>query len=362
MKSFKTTVIIFLLVLLTYPLQIKAIDTLPAVPVSDSILRDKEAGRTFFGVTVPGTSWDTLLIVLVVKPMLGRIVNSTTEWINNGFNGNPAYATNPKKYFATIADGIAGQFIEGSDLAYLCSPFQLQVKMALLKSYTQPRQFQCTFTGAVGNLQAFYDDFNQGGWDAWFSMTQNNSNNPYGAYVDAKIELDSRIAAAVGLNQQQLDWNSGFISWGQCDAYTVPGSISESGLEECVDSAGKRVERRVVTPGKVIESQLENVLGTNVRQLELADEFDEMVTALTGQLIQKVVFGVGGLFTGDPASQRVESGAGNLPQNVGQGTSYYSSGDYSTTPSSNYPVYSPGDGSSDGSGDGGDTTQDTSGY
>ncbi len=309
--------------------------TVLSVPTQEASHAAKEVQMSIMGITIP-IGMDTIAIT-VVKHLIENLVDSTVDWINNGFNGNPAYATNPKKYFATIADGIAGQFIEGSDLAYLCSPFQLQVKMALLKSYTQPRQFQCTFTGALGNLEAFYEDFNQGGWDAWFSMTQNNANNPYGAYVDAKIELDSRIATAVGINEQQLGWNSGFISWSECDALTVPGSISESGLEECTDAEGRRVERRVVTPGKVVEGQLQNVLNTNLEQLELADEFDEMIGALIGQLLEKTVFGIKGLFSEhDSFTSSSDGGSGpsfpSGPSYPGGDTGGGTGGDTGSTP------------------------------
>ena len=114
-------------------------------------------------------------------------------------------------------------------------------------------------------------------------MTQNDSNNPYGAYLEAQIELDARIAKALGIQSQQLNWNSGFLSWSEC--------------RKVHEGTGKCLERGPVqTPGKVIESQLEGVLGSGVRQLELADEFDELVSALFVQLLKQVVFGVKGLF------------------------------------------------------------------
>ena len=118
-----------------------------------------------------------------------RIVASTVEWANTGFEGNPAYVTDPKQYFSDLSDGIAGEFILGSDLSFLCSPFQTQIRLALRQSYVRPNPFQCTLTQVVGNIENFYGDFSQGGWDAWFSMTQNPTNNPYGAYLEAKIEL-----------------------------------------------------------------------------------------------------------------------------------------------------------------------------
>ena len=279
--------------------RIPGVDTLifaplPTVPISNPAIEAKETGISIFGFTIP-ISWDGLAIV-IAKKFIERIVESTVLWINTGFEGNPAYATNPRQYFTDIADGVAGEYIAGSDLGFLCSPFQTQVRLALLKQYTQPRPFQCTFTGIAGNLDAFYNDFNQGGWDAWFSMTQNNANNPYGAYLDAQIELDSRIAKKIGLESQQLDWNAGFLSFAECAKW------EEIIIEEDVDGnliteRGKCLEREPVkTPGKVIEGRLDRVLGTDLTQLELADEFDELISALLGQVLQKSVFSAQGLF------------------------------------------------------------------
>lgn len=264
------------------PISTRAVDSVPPIPVSDSILRDKEAGLTIFGFTVPGLTWDSIAIA-IARLALEQILQATTDWVRNGFEGNPAYATDPEQFFTDIADNIAGEFIAGSDLGFLCSPFQTRIRLALQRSYTQRRQFRCSLTDVVTNIDAFYNDFSQGGWDAWFVMTQNDINNPYGAYLQAQIELDSRIAKAVGLQSQQLNWNSGFLSWSECIKTDMDTGI-------CVKRGP------VQTPGRVIESQLEGVLGSGVRQLELADEFDELVSALFVQLLKQVVFGAKGLF------------------------------------------------------------------
>src|SRR3989344_4747190 len=73
-------------------------DTLPPIPISDSALRNKEVGITIFGFTIPGITFDGLFINGIVKPTISQIVNSTVNWINNGFEGNPAYVTNPGQY------------------------------------------------------------------------------------------------------------------------------------------------------------------------------------------------------------------------------------------------------------------------
>lgn len=252
-------------------------------------LKNKEVGITIFGIPIPFTSWDSIAKGLI-RIVIENIVQSTLTWINNGFEGNPAFVTDPQQYFTDIASGVAGDFIAGTDLNFLCSPFQTQIRIALQKSHTRPGRFQCTLTEVVGNIDNFYNNFDEGGWDGWFAMTQNNRNNPYGTYLDAKLELDDRIANAIGIQNKQLDWNSGFLSLSDCVEYeTIDGGEAGPIQGNC------KKRGPIKTPGVVIESQLESVLGTGIRQLELADEFDELVSALFGQLLQKTVFAAKGL-------------------------------------------------------------------
>ena len=281
-KKLIALVLIFTFVF-ALPVSTMAIDIIPPIPVSDSALRDKEAGVTMFGFTVPGLTWD-LVAITIAKLALEQILHATTDWINNGFEGNPAYVTDPLQFFTKIADNIAGEFIAGSELNFLCSPFQAKIRLALARRHTQRRQFQCTLTNVVANIEDFYNDFSQGGWDAWFVMTQNDVNNPYGAFLETQIELDERIAQALGLQKMRLSWDSGFLGWSEC--------IREDDAGECIERGPTK------TPGKVIEDQLENVLGSGVRQLELADEFDELVAALFSQLLKQIFSSAQGLFNG----------------------------------------------------------------
>ena len=278
--------LIALVLILTFtfalPVSTWAVDVVAPIPVADSIIRDKEAGLTIFGFTIPGLTWD-LIAISIANIALEQIINETTDWVRNGFEGNPAYATDLAQFFTDIADNIAGEFIAGSDLAFLCSPFQTRIRLALQRYYTQRRQFQCTLTDVVANIDAFYNDFSEGGWDGWFVMTQNDVNNPYGAYLQAQIELDARIAKALGIQREQLNWNSGFLSWSEC-------IMKDNNTGKCLQRGP------VLTPGKVTEGVLVDVFGSGVRQLELVDEFDELASALFVQLLKQVVFGVKGLF------------------------------------------------------------------
>lgn len=312
MSLVRSKKIISLVLILTFTLALPVstqaligapLEIIPPIPVSDAALRTKEVGITAFGFTVPGISLDSIAIA-IAKLALEQILNATTAWVRNGFEGNPAYVTDPLQFFTKIADNVAGEFIAGSELGFLCSPFQAKIRLALARRQTQRRQFQCTLTQVVGNIEGFLNNFSQGGWDAWFVMTQNDNNNPYGEFVEAQIELDARVAQALGLQKEQLRWDSGFLGWSECVQ-------NDPDTGECLRRGPTK------TPGKVIEGQLENVLGSGVRQLELADEFDELVAALFSQLLKQVVFGAQGLFNGSSSGVGGGNGGdGGVNQNT----------------------------------------------
>lgn len=259
------------------------------------------------------------IAMATAQRLIDQTVKSTIDWANNGFEGNPVYVTNPKQYFIDIEDGIIGDFIAGSDLGYLCSPFQTQVRLALQKHYVQLNPFQCTLTDVIGNIDAFYNDFSQGGWEGWFSMTQNSSNNPYGAYLDAQVELDSRIAQRVGLENRELDWNQGFLSWSSCVKKNPPAIIpvGNGRFEYNPDAVagkaeGECIERGPIqTPGTTIKSQLDRVLPAGVEKLITAQHVEQLISSFATGLLNRYVFGSKGLFNREP--NRDSTAPPNIP-------------------------------------------------
>ncbi len=282
-KRSVTFLLILSLVSSTFYLPVFAPKTQAVFGVLDTVIDIKALAR----MIVDG------IAMSLAQRMIDDMVKSTIDWANDGFEGNPAYVTDPKRFFADIADGVAGEFIAGSDLNFLCSPFRTQVRLSLLKHYAGPSQpFQCTFTGVLEN---FYDDFNQGGWDAWFSMTQNSTNNPYDSYLDAQIELEGRLAEALGLEKDQLDRNQGFLSWRECikenPAVDAPGHVPGKAVGECIERGP------VKTPGTTIKAQLDQVLPSGLAKLITVNHVEQLISAFATGLLTKFVFGPEGLFT-----------------------------------------------------------------
>lgn len=249
-----------------------------SVPVLDlpNLLQNTTANTKEF-------SLDSILNA-AMKVLISNITSSIVTWINSGFQGGPAFITNPDAFLTDVGDQIAGNFIAGTELGFICEPFSLDVRIALNLDYSASGNFAarnfCRLSDAINNVENFAKftsgDFSQGGWDSWFEITQTPSNNPLGAYQEAQRELALRTSAGQNRELTLLDWGKGFLPSRECVSTDVD-------TEECVQYG------EIKTPGTVIESQLNSVLDTGMRQLELADEFDEIVGALIGQLARTVL-------------------------------------------------------------------------
>lgn len=226
--------------------------------------------------TLDGIAWG------LAKIALQEVTGSIVQWIGSGFQGSPSFVTNIEGFLLDIADQAAGDFIYGSELGFLCSPFELDVRLALELHYLNSRDFQvqCTLSDVIGNIDNFISgSFTEAGWEGWFEMAVTPSNNLYGAYAMAEHELGIRIRSAQGGELSLLNFGEGFLSWEDCEVDPMYGE------EVC----------SVVTPGQVIEEQLQSSLGFGQESLIVADEIDEIIGALFVELAQQAITGARGL-------------------------------------------------------------------
>jgi len=215
---------------------------------------------------------------LVAKALAEALMDSLINWIQSGFEGNPAFVEDLGGFLLGVDTRVFEDFIGSDAIDLLCSPWKFDIEFALTYDFAlgSRAEAQCTLNDVVDNLDQFIDgDFSQGGWDGWFELTQRN--NPYDDFFETSAELNARIASERFKEQTYLDFGRGFFSFELCE--TIDGL---SGLEENCS---------ITTPGAVIEDQLELVLGSGLRQLELADEFNEVIAALFSQLVNSVLSG-----------------------------------------------------------------------
>jgi hypothetical protein len=258
---------------------------------------------------------------VAIRTIIRKLTAQTVNWINSGFQGNPAFVTDPKQFFLSVGDNVASNFLSGSSVNQLCTPFKAQIRLALVKNYvTENENYSCTLSILKNNFNQFTQDFSQGGWDGWFEVTQSTENNPYNAYFAAKSELSRKIDTEKTKYQAQLSLGNGFLSYEKCKPSSVLSqsdinSLGAAGTKykvgDCwINPQTGKADVESVTPGGVIEKQLEGALGTGLKQLELAKSFDEILSALVTQLFSRVVGGGSG--TGNNTDQLLDRTIGGM--------------------------------------------------
>lgn len=258
--------------------------------------------------TILSYIWDKVGKQLAQR-MIDDIVQSTIQWANTGFDGNPSFITDSKDHFNKIASGTIGDAINDGSLDFLCSPFQAQIKLSLVKQYSESTfNPQCTLEEIGANWDDFQDNFDNGGWSAWLKMTQEEQNNPIGAYVAAKADIDSRLANTLNIAQDEQKINLGFLSKTKCLKKNQRPPESEVDRYNDGDSGQREkikirfpnwdpkkdqdacLEEEVITPGGVISQQLNKALGSGIDKLISADDIDALASALLAGLLQRHVF------------------------------------------------------------------------
>lgn len=227
------------------------------------------------GVTFKECVLDPLLW-LAKQVIIEQLTSSIVAWINSGFEGGPTFVTDPFGFFMNMGDIIAGEYIAGGGLDFLCSPFQLEVQLALIFEYYDKQQSRdnayCTLSSISGNVTDFFGGvFDQvSGWDSWFEVVTKPGNDPMGAYLHAEAEMSARIRSKNGEELDLLAWANG--------AFSIRDAFGN-----------------VETPGSYINNQLNEVTTrAGIGQLQIADEVDEILGALISQISQQLLSG--GLF------------------------------------------------------------------
>lgn len=284
----------------------------------------------------------TPLAIQLAKAMLRNITMSIVTWINNGFEGQPSFVQDFGGLITDTTDQVLGSFIDNEmGLGFLCNSFSLQIRIALAQSALPYQQrARCTLSQIQQNVNGFVQGDNSGGWDNWLSVTTEPQNNIYGATILAQNELSQRVAKKLDIQNRVLDWGKGFRSWESCDEFesqleadsriagtqtsttnTDPNSFENFNTGNTVSFDGGKTnvtlpkqtpsftntktqsnkpqckpgKMTTKTPGTVIENQLALSLGSGIRQLEIAQDIEAIVGALTNQLMSKVITGAQGL-------------------------------------------------------------------
>lgn len=261
---------------------------------------------------------------MIVNRIIERMTAATVNWINSGFEGQPAYLTDPQAYFTNMGDQLAGQFIfSDKRLNALCGPINAKIRLTLLRNYRNDKEWQCTPSLVGTRMEDFMGDFTKGGWDTFFDLSQKTQNNPIGAYLQAEGVLRDTLTQKQQQTLTELNQGSGMLSWKECEQYGVAINARDITLPDGTifhvpASPAPCIKEKTNTPGSVINERLNDQLGAGQGKLEVADEINEMISALLNQLINKVFSSVAGGLRG--TSARTSTGGSSFMEDLSNST------------------------------------------
>ncbi len=257
-------------------------NSLTAQQVRVGVTASADSGSFFDAVkNILDTSSLDSIGFCIANEIIHYIAQSTIQWIKSGFKGSPVFVDNTNQFFQNIADQELGNFAnglaEGTLGINLCEPFKIRVVLDTLSTGNNSNKYgnrlNCTLSKIKDNYENFTNgNWNSGGFPGWFELIE-EPNNIYGASYEAQRQ------ALININKRQntatvdLNWSKGYKSFEVCDRQLADGSDDPASC-------------RKVTPGQYIEHQINERGASGMKRLYVADEFDEVVTALVNQLIK----------------------------------------------------------------------------
>jgi len=268
----------------------------PFVPLLASIqaATAAETSHSFF-------KWaQTFVLEALKKRILDMIVAEIINWVQG--NGDPQFVTDWQGFLQDAGNVALGDLAVKVGGAGLCQPFRagtlasLQIPTNLNDDlYGSP--ITCTLDDIVDNIEGFYDDFSNGGWEAYVSSWQ-PENNPLAVYIMVGNTKAVTVSGAANAALLEAQAGNGFLSQKSCTE-----DPTSNGPD--IDRDGKRGDIaskcRITTPGTTIGNLVSKAVGSDIDFLvnsqQLATYVAEISDALFNRLIRDGVSGLAGLST-----------------------------------------------------------------
>lgn len=245
-------------------------------------------------------------MMTMAQRILANITQSLVTWIQSGFNGNPSFVTNIDDLVSNSANQTIGDYISGTKLSFLCSPFSAQIRIALATSFSGKPYQGCTLTQIDQNINNFANT--QQAWSSWLNVSTVPANNEYGAYIQADGILSDALSAQTKKINDEVSRNGGFLDFKICDGLWVVSSGSSYTInsQKLTNETGKDIYVQANTPGatcnhwstgtpgKLISDAVAGKNAQEFNQLGVADDINQILGALVNEMVSKLN-GPGGL-------------------------------------------------------------------
>lgn len=223
------------------------------------------------------------------KRLVDMIVDQIVRWIQGG--GEPKFITDWEGFLSDAFDVGFDEVVKQLDLGFICSPFNLQVRLALTRIPEFSQRASCTLDRIVNNINAFYDDFLNGGWIAYEESWLAPQNNIYGAILLAWDEAERE-----GTEKQEAARNEGIAN----QSFLSIKRCAEFDTDEDLEGNPVCARYETVTPGKIIADAAARTVGADIDYIVNARDLTAYIAAIADAFINRLIrSGVGLVQGGD---------------------------------------------------------------
>ncbi len=276
--------------------EVRATDT--EVKVADPKTKEETAKNTRRENCYNGIAYN------LAKSQLSSMTKNTLSWVNTGFQGDPFYIQNMDSYNDSLVRDslIKTTTLIGASLGERLYPYGMDVARSLVNDYKNTKNFGDSMVSTLSlylppgvTNDQYASDFSLGGWDAWLSLTQRESNNPLGFSVAVSQYQSDQENKIIAQKKDTLDRNDGMLDHTDCKWSEQPADIRpDSTPEETQKALDKWKESRtclkeiVLTPGFVIKEKLVTTTNLSETQLLLADSINESLASVFSNMIDRM--------------------------------------------------------------------------
>ncbi len=204
----------------------------------------------------------------IAENVSAEYLNQSYRAFSRGRGGNPQYVTNIGEEMRRQGNIIVVNALQGTYQNALCPAFKNTVVGGYARQFVRSQNSPAsTITCSLPTNQDNY-------WETLAAFRE-RQNYPYGAYQILETQLDATLAYNERNQRERWGWNRG--------------------VYDAVDTIDNPLNARVITPGFLIADSISQLSGSGFRQLENANEIDQVVGNLFGGLTTQLISDTRGL-------------------------------------------------------------------
>lgn len=222
--------------------------------------------------------------------LIGQFVEQTRFYVTNGLNENALYLENQTAYYQLVDLATARVFMQDIVDSNIGEDTKRLIVQSITAGLLETRfPYDVAKTGPTLApdelpINLSLDYYEAGSFTELANLFFNHESGELSFIGDAILDFENRRTKQLEYEREKLGWGRGFFSHEICDL-----SIYERTSSIIVPTEADRRNCRISTPGALIQDETSFVFGSALRQMELADEYEEWVAPNTLAVLSDIL-------------------------------------------------------------------------